>query len=110
MHPSRPGLSGQRTWLWLSGLTQYGSDGHAEYGAVTFDTSIDPTDPSANPSGTLAWTETDKILSNPAFSSWLPPSGGARTSPIYVVAHYTNNGTKVGGHYGGWNNSGSGFY
>jgi hypothetical protein len=92
---------------YLSGLTQYGSDGHAVYGDFTIDTSYDPTiNPSINP----VWKETDKILSNPNFSSWLPTGGDARNSPLYVVARYTYNGTNVGGGSGGSNNFGPNQY
>lgn len=72
---------------YLSGLKQYGSDGIATYAGFTIDTSFDP---STNPSFNPVWFETDRILSNPTFSSWNPPpgAGNARTSPIYVVVRY----------------------
>jgi hypothetical protein len=92
---------------YLSGLTQYGSDGRATYGAYTIDTTVDP---AAHPANYM-YLETDKILSEPAFSSWLPPPGGdARKSPIYVVARYGSNGTSVGGPYGGSNDYGPNTY
>jgi hypothetical protein len=71
---------------YLSGLKQYGSDGIATYGDFTIDTTFDP---SINPTFNPVCVETDKILSDPNFSSWNPPPGGdARTSPIYVVVRY----------------------
>ena len=82
---------------YLSGLKQYGSDGNAVFGDFTIDTSLDPltwTKDYTLPNGTIdhsnnpVWYETDKILSNPAFSSWNPPPGNALTSPIYVVPRY----------------------
>jgi hypothetical protein len=107
--PTAPTLSminGVKAMLnssYLSINTQYGSDGHATYGAYTIDTSIDPVAHPAN----YMYSETDKILSESKFSSWLPPSGGdARKSPIYVVARYGSNGTNVGGAYGGSNDNG----
>ncbi len=92
---------------YLSINTQYGSDGHATYGGYTTDTSIDP---AAHPQNYM-YSETDKILSESKFSSWLPPSGGdARKSPIYVVARYGSNGTNVPGPYGGSNDNGPNQY
>jgi len=88
---------------YLSGLKQYGSDGFASFGDYAIDTSYDPT---INPSQNPAWIEANKFLTNPAYSSWLPPPGDARTSPIYAVVRYGFNGTNVGGGYGGSNSFG----
>jgi len=96
---------------YLSGLTQYGSDGHAAFGGFTIDTSLDPltwsnTNPDGTPNKNPMFFETNQILSNPFFSSWLPPPGDARTSPIYVVARYSQNGTGAG--FGGGGSNGNG--
>ena len=88
---------------YLSGLKQYGSDGFASYGDYAIDTGYDPT---INPSQNPVWTEANKFLSNPAYSSWLPPPGDARNSPIYVEVRYGFNGTNVPGGAGGSNNFG----
>jgi hypothetical protein len=112
---------------YLSGLEQYGSNGQATYAGMYIDQSFgDPTtwiracrDSNGNIAditGNPVWWETNNILnqipSNPLLSSWTQPSGSdARTSPIYVVVRYTNNGIGVGGGYGGDNNAGpSGIY
>jgi hypothetical protein len=104
---------------YLSGLTQYGSDGKAIFANFTIDTSLNPLtwskdytlsngtiDHSANP----VWYETDQILSNPTFSSWNPPGGDARNSPVYVVARYTHDGLGVTGEFKGSNNFGPNDY
>jgi hypothetical protein len=92
---------------YLSGLTQYGSDGHAVYGGYTIDTSYDPAKHPAN----LMYIETDKILGEPDFSSWLPPSGeDAGKSPIYAVVRYQANDANDPGPFGGSNDNGPNQY
>jgi hypothetical protein len=92
---------------YLSGLTQYGSDGHATYGGYTVDTTVDPTVAGVNgPNHVLMWSEIDKTLSNNEFSSWLPTGGAGGDGPVYVVVNYKNDGTKAKGGYGGWNDYG----
>jgi hypothetical protein len=85
---------------YLSGLTQYGSDGHATYsdGDYTIDASIDP---AKNVPSNLMWDEVGKYTTK--FKSWLPGADGLNP-PIYVVVHYRNNGTATSGGYRGYNN------
>lgn len=93
---------------YLSGLTQYGSDGQATYGGYTVDTTVDPTKPGVNgPHHELMWSEIDKTLAKSEFSSWLPPGGDGSKGPIYVVVNYKKNGTGGTGGYGGYNTYGS---
>jgi hypothetical protein len=83
---------------YLSGLAQYGGDGHATFGAVVFN-SLDPTLSTWN--GTLPETVLRGLFADPSFTSWVPPGTGCQTSPIYVVVHYANNtgdGTEFHGH------------
>lgn len=86
---------------YLSGLTQYGSDGHATLPASDY--TIDDTF-EALPvfSSTSFWNEIVKILSERRFSSWLPTADGLNP-PIYVVVRYKNNGTGASGNFGGHN-------
>jgi hypothetical protein len=104
---------------YLSGLKQYGSDGHAVWGSSYVDTTLNPdgwhvsqslgypyyryslpknstgayqTDNSNN----YMYYETGRILANSAFSSW-KSSGDGTTSPIYVVLGYTTPDGKGAG-------------
>jgi hypothetical protein len=104
---------------YLSGIKQYGSNGTATFGNFTVDTSLNPltwTHDYMLSNGTIdhthnpMWFETDRILANPTFSSWKPPPGSAVTAPIYFVVRYANNGTGVGGAYGGSNSWGPNDY
>jgi hypothetical protein len=93
---------------YLSGLTQYGSDGHAVYGDDRIDAKVDPTDPATDDSShKLMWKEIGKTLKDASFSSWLPTGTDDRNSPIYIVVKYKNNGDGVSGGYGGWNHWGT---
>jgi hypothetical protein len=103
----------------LSQLKQYGSDGNATFGDFTIDTSLDPLTWSKDyrlSNGTIdhttnpMWFETDQILSNSNFSSWNPPAGDARNSPIYVVVRYSHDGTGAGAGAGGSNANGPNDY
>jgi hypothetical protein len=49
------------------------------------------------------WFEIDQILSIPYYSSWNPPGGDARNSPIYVVVRYTGAGGAGGSNANGPN-------
>jgi hypothetical protein len=92
---------------YLSGLKQYYSDGLAVYGGYTIDTSIDPTIHPTN----LMYSETDKILSEPDFSSWSSEvKNFAGQSPIFVVVRYQSNATNDPGGYGGSNDCGPNQY
>jgi hypothetical protein len=96
---------------YLSGLTQYGSDGRAVYGDDRIDGKVDPTDPTTDDSShKLMWKEIGKTLNDANFSSWLPTGGDDRNSPIYIVVKYKNNGDGVSGGYGGWNHWGTNEY
>jgi hypothetical protein len=78
---------------YLSGLTQYGSDGVASFGAFTIDDNVDPT---LNPSYNPMWDETGKYLAKARYSSWLPAADGLNP-PVYIVVRYTHQGVKVAG-------------
>jgi hypothetical protein len=87
---------------YLSGLTQYGSDGHALFSETDYtidhDNGVDTT---KNNFTTQMWDEVEKYLSDAKFSSWLPQPGGP--IPIYVVVHYADagaSGTPSYNHYG----------
>ena len=89
---------------YLSGLTQYGSDGHATLPAADY--TIDATFGAVTSfPATSMWNEIVKILLQPGFSSWLPTPDGLNP-PIYIVVHYAQNGTGASGGYGGHNSYG----
>jgi hypothetical protein len=104
---------------YLTGLHQYGCDGVATFVDYTIDTSLDPVtwthkyvfpDGSSEVTNNPVWFETDAILANSQFAGWRPPAGDARTSPIYVVARYSNSALGTAGGYGGSNGNGPNKY
>ena len=95
---------------YLKGLRQYGSDGIANYVDFYVDTTLDPLtwsmdyvfpDGHKENSNNPVWFETNRIISSPPSSSWLPPGGDARNSPIYVVVRYTRDGSSPPAIYSG---------
>lgn len=89
---------------YLSGLTQYDSDGHATF--LESDYTIDDSFGAVTSfSSTSMWNEIEKILSQGKFSSWLPTADGLYP-PIYVVVRYSKNGTGASGGHGGNNSYG----
>lgn len=70
---------------YLSGLTQYGSDGKASFDDALFDPKTDPT--SSQWTGNLPTVELGSMFTQ--HPSWLPPTPvNCQTPVIYVVVHY----------------------
>jgi hypothetical protein len=79
---------------YLSGLTQYGSDGHAIYNAVWNETGTVPSNPSTGDMQGFLWGSIGKHLQNaPGFNDW-------RHAPIYVVVSDPASARQDNG---GWN-------
>jgi hypothetical protein len=83
---------------YLSGLTQYGSDGKANYGTSWTDTTTVASNPSTSSLQTFLQTSiTNHSSAEPGFNDW-------QHAPIYVVI---SDPTSSAGANGGWNAGGT---